>query len=601
MMKLSSRDFEKDSPAFLVVSQHVRERRLVFLFWAVALLLGAVQAWTGRNAMNEDGISYLDIGDAFVRGDWSRALNSYWGPLYSWFLGLALFILKPSPDWEFAVVHLVNFAVFVGALWCFHFFLSELVDRRRAFEASKHVVSNLPPWAFLALGYALFIWFSLEWISIRSVTPDMGVSAVVYLASGLILRMQRQRENLGNFILLGVVLGCGYWTKYPMFPMAFVFLAISVFSIGSARKGLRRALVALVVFLAIGSPLFVTFSHRAGHITFADSARLNYAWNVNGIPAYAHWQGGPPGDGSAVHPTRESLEGLSVYEFEKPNWGTYSLWYNPVYWHQGLHVHFHLRKQLAKLFATTKIYFNIFFRLQGALIAGFLILFMMNGRGWGCLTNILQQWRLLIISLVALGMYSLVRVDLRFVAPFLILLWTGLASAVEFRANSDESRKAVSCVTAAMLIVVMITTFANTVSVALGDVSGEPNSTNSLALVQCRVADELRREGIRPGDEVAFIGASFSAYWARLARVRIVAEIVPEDADKFWAADPTAKERIINAFRGTKARIIVTDHIPPFSSAGEWRQVLDTDYYVFPLRQRSLSARRQNRDLSQGL
>ena len=344
-----------------MVAERVRGRTVVILFWALALLLGAVQAWTGRNAMNEDGIAYLDIGDAYLRGDWSRALNSYWGPFYSWLLGLALFIVKPSPYWEFAVVHLVNFAIFAATFWCFHFFLVELVDQRqRAFEAPEQEMFGLPPSAFFALGYALFVWFSLDWISIRIVTPDMGVSAVVYLAAGLLLRMQRQRDNWSNFILLGVVLGCGYLIKYPLFPLAFVFVTISALSIGSTRKGLTRALVALVIFLAIGGPLFVAFSRRAGHITFEDSGRLNYAWNVNGVPEYAHWQGGPPGDGKATHATREDLEGISVYEFEKPNWGTYSLWYNPVYWHEGLHVHFHLKNQLAKLMATTKIYFDIF-------------------------------------------------------------------------------------------------------------------------------------------------------------------------------------------------------------------------------------------------
>ena len=386
MLKPSLRDFGKDSPTFFVASERLRERRLVILFWALGLLLGAVQAWTGRNAMNEDGIAYLDIGDAYLRGDWSRALNSYWSPFYSWLLGLALFIVKPSPYWEFAVVHLVNFAIFVATFWCFRFFLAELVDQRqRAFEASEEEMFGLPSWAFFALGYALFVWFSLDWISIRIVTPDMGVSAVVYLASGLLLRMQRQRDNWSNFIFLGVVLGCGYLIKYPLFPLAFVFLTISAFSIESARNGLTRALVALLIFLAMGGPLFVGFSRRAGHITFEDSARLNYAWNVNGIPAYAHWQGGPPGDGEAMHASKESLEGISVYEFEKPNWGTYSLWYNPVYWHEGLQVHFHLQKQLTKLMATSKIYFNMFFRLQAALIAGFLMLFMTSGRGWRCL------------------------------------------------------------------------------------------------------------------------------------------------------------------------------------------------------------------------
>jgi hypothetical protein len=593
-MKPSSRDFGKDSPSFFMASERVCERRLVILFWAVGLLLGAAQAWTGRNAMNEDGIAYLDIGDAYLRGDWSKALNSYWGPFYSWLLGLALFIVKPSLYWEFSLVHLVNFAIFVATFWCFHFFLVELVNskRLRAYEAADQDILTFPSWASIALGYALFIWFSLDWISIRIVTPDMGVSAVVFLASGLVLRMQTRGQNWGDVILLGVVLGCGYLIKYPLFPLAFVFLTLSAFSIENKRKGVTRGLVALAIFLAIGGPLIVAFSYRAGQITFEDSGRLNYAWNVNGVPEYAHWQGGPPGEGRATHATKESLEGISIYEFEKPNWGTYSLWYNPVYWHEGLQVHFHLQKQLAKLIATTKIYFNMFFRLQGALITGFLMLFMMSGRGWRCLINIAQQWRLLIIPLVALGMYSLVRVDLRFVAPFLILFWSGLASAVEYRANSYESRKLVSCATATMVMVVMITTVATTVSVALRDVGRGPNSANSLALVQYRVADELRREGIRSGDEVAFIGSSFEAYWARLARARIVAEIVPEDADKFWAADTTARERIINAFRHTNATVIVTDHIPAFSSPDRWQHILGTNYYVFPLRQPSLSAQR---------
>lgn len=239
MMKQSSRDLGKDAPTFfLAVSQRVCERRLVIVFWTLALLLGAVQAWTGRNAMNEDGISYLDIGDAYLRGDWSGAVNSYWGPFYSWLLGLALFILKPSPYREFAVVHLVNFGIFMGTLWCFHFFLSELVDyhRQRALETSEQELSSLPPWVFFALGYSLFIWLSLDWISIRSVTPDMCVSAVVYLASGLLLRIRRQPDNWGAFTLLGLVLGCGYWTKAAMFPLAFVFLAVSMVSVGNLRE-----------------------------------------------------------------------------------------------------------------------------------------------------------------------------------------------------------------------------------------------------------------------------------------------------------------------------------------------------------------------------
>ena len=42
---------------------------------AVILVLGLLQAWAGRHSMQSDGISYLDMGDAIVRGDWRMATS----------------------------------------------------------------------------------------------------------------------------------------------------------------------------------------------------------------------------------------------------------------------------------------------------------------------------------------------------------------------------------------------------------------------------------------------------------------------------------------------------------------------------------------------
>ena len=64
-----------------------------------------------------------------------------------------------------------------------------------------------------------------------------------------------------------------------------------------------------------------------------------------------------------------------------------------------------------------------------------------------------------------------------------------------------------------------------------------------------------------PGSKVGFIGSSFSAYWAHLARVRIVAEIPdvrwdpglrkaerPTAADCFWGVEPSARAAAMGAF-----------------------------------------------------
>jgi hypothetical protein len=52
-------------------------------FWCTAALLGFSHAWWSRMTMGGDTISYLDMGDYFLKGEWSTALNSQWSPLYA--------------------------------------------------------------------------------------------------------------------------------------------------------------------------------------------------------------------------------------------------------------------------------------------------------------------------------------------------------------------------------------------------------------------------------------------------------------------------------------------------------------------------------------
>src|SRR6476646_1488755 len=99
----------------------IKTRRLVAALWLVSILLAALHSWVGRHAMNPDGVTYMDISDAYRAGHWKAALNSYRSPLYSWLLLPALAVTQASPDTEFAAVHAVNFLIFLAALFCFHY------------------------------------------------------------------------------------------------------------------------------------------------------------------------------------------------------------------------------------------------------------------------------------------------------------------------------------------------------------------------------------------------------------------------------------------------------------------------------------------------
>ena len=87
-------------------------------------------------------------------------------------------------------------------------------------------------------------------------------------------------------------------------------------------------------------------SLKYGHATFGDVGRMGYAWFFNGVPFYIDWQGGPPGSGIPVHPTRKLESDPGLYEFKEPFQVTYPPWYDPAYWYMGLKIHPNLGAQL---------------------------------------------------------------------------------------------------------------------------------------------------------------------------------------------------------------------------------------------------------------
>ena len=347
---------------------------LKIIFWVVAILLGALQAGANRyNISSDDGISYLDIGDAYFRGEWNTAINAQWSPIYSWLLGLALYVFKPSPYWEFSVVKLVNFLIYLFAIVCFEFFLSELrLYYLQSSQDSPNKSFKISEWAWVVLGYTLFLWSSLEWLSLYSDTPDICTAALVYLASGIILRVQT-RPSWFNFIILGVILGFAYLSKTVMFPLAFVFLAVAMFSVGKLQRALPRAFVALLAFTIITSPFIVAISTKKGYLTYGDTGKLNYAFLINpGFPVLDdhHWQGGPSDSGTPKHPTRMIFENPAVFEFATPIGGTYPPWYDPTYWYEGLTIKFNLVNQVKTAAKNFVFYYK---RFLGSLVFGYLI------------------------------------------------------------------------------------------------------------------------------------------------------------------------------------------------------------------------------------
>lgn len=554
--------------------KHTEFQRLRILSLITAIFFGLIYVWSARQSMTADGISYLDIADAFLSKDWKGVINASWSSLYPFLISIGFCLFKPTAPLEFPVVHLVNFLIYLFTLLCFSFFINEVIKFN-----SKKITEDLitiPNWAVLVLGYSLFIFSSLILIGLWGADPDMLASAFVYLASGILVHISRKSSNWLTFVFLGIVLGLGYLAKTAMFPLAFVYLITALFTDKNSRKNITKFFLAFMIFLLISSPLIVALSKSKGHLTIGESGKINYAWYINDTPVFVHWQGESPGKGKLRHPTRKIFNSPAVYEFTAPIGGTYPPWFDFSYWYDGVQVHFDPICQLAGICASMKVYYRIFFKLLGFLLVGLFILFYMGGRKKNLISDLQNQNILIVPSLAAFFMFSLVHLEPRYIGAFIVVFLLGLFLAVRLPKSQEKLIEAVVISVSAMTMLTTGTVVARDVML------WEKYSSQNTEL---KIVQGLKHLGIKEGDKVATIGYLVPnlPYWARLAKVKIVSEITLKDSDKFWQADSKTKSEVIKAFEKTGARIIVADKIPQCCSKDGWERVESTDIFVYLL------------------
>ncbi len=555
----------------------VLTRRVRVVGWCLLTIAALIDTIYTRHAMQSDGISYLDMGDALVRGDWHMAVNAYWSPLYPWLQGVALRLVKPSAYSQFTVVHCVNFLIYLFALGCLEFLLRAATASKVRGEVGADSSNPLPSWAVYAVSYAVFLWSSLSLISMERVSPDLLMAGFLYLAVGLLLQIWARPQSYWLFLGLGVVLGFGYLAKVPVFLLAFVILAIAWVLGGSWRSATPRVIAAGLVFLVISAPWVSALSKAKGRLTFGDSGRINYVWLVNGSTPTWYFQNLGTASGHFVHPVRKIFANPPVYEFAAPIKGTIPVWYDPSYWADGAKPRFLLRRELSVVVRWLLFYLDLLFSAQAALLVGFLVLCFMAGRD-----RVFQQlgasWPVWLMGLAGLGMYALVYVELRYVAEFFTLFWVGLFAGLQTPRIRD-ARQLVLLVTAAVVIAV-----ASPIAVATADhlyvsLKGLPHN-------QWEVAQDLYKLGVVPGDKVARIGGRYGTDWARLLQVTVVAEVPRANAREYWCSTPDLQAQVISTLRGLGVTAIVAEEPPPdvvFVPGTEWRKLGDGTYYALPL------------------
>jgi hypothetical protein len=93
------------------------------------------------------------------------------------------------------------------------------------------------------------------------------------------------------------------------------------------------------------------------------------------------------------------------------------------------------------------------------------------------------------------------------------------------------------------------------------------------------VAQGLSRLGIRPGDEISVLGRSLDCYYARLAGVRIVAQIW-EDPDQILGLSAPKVHQVLTELKQIGVKALLSRDKPGFVNDEGWRAIPRTDVYV---------------------
>jgi hypothetical protein len=99
------------------------------------------------------------------------------------------------------------------------------------------------------------------------------------------------------------------------------------------------------------------------------------------------------------------------------------------------------------------------------------------------------------------------------------------------------------------------------------------------------VAQSLRDLGLKTGDKVGVIGYGYDSFWARLARVKIVSEMLETDAVDFWESDNILQQSVLDAFAGTGAKAVIAEYVPDYAQLKDWHRVGDSNYYIYVFRE----------------
>jgi hypothetical protein len=543
----------------------------------LVLALGAVEGWCGRtdsgDVYGSDGVQYLDVARAFERGDLHSALNPLWSQGYPALLAALrpLFQLGPQGDW--AATRWLNFGIFCFSWACFAWFVRTFLKGR---ESTSLV------W----LGaVAVFITEQICVDQVSRVGPDQLVAAMFFLVCALVLQLVRHPKPV-LAAALGLALGIGFLVKAVFLPLGCVVLVVTATAVWLSSRRLRDTFIAAALFAAIVLSYGTALSRQIGKPTFGESGALNYAWHVDRLAKWVHWEGGndtsarawpkpwiarftqwetaPPDFGTPVHPSIRVGSQPMIYEFHEPARATYVPYYDPAFWYQGYKRVVRWRYQVVAL--GKNIGDLALVLVKQPLIWGFALVMLWIGWRREFLRAVGNLWPVVLVSALGVAIYLPVHLEGRYLSAFLAVIAVAVLGGVS--ALPQRTQRVAT-------VILLLGFTAGLVRDQAGIWKRAAHGWSPRANVEWRAAEGIRTLGLPTGADVGVIAwtANLHCDWAYMSGLQITSEIAsPQDEAAFWQLSFERQAAVLAEFHRSGAQAVFTWDKPQQLPAG-WQQV----------------------------
>ncbi len=510
-------------------------------FWIIGLTCGGILAYTTRHYLNSDGMTYIEMADGFRNGNWSALVNLACSPAYPVVLAGFQALLNTDVLNELPLLKTANLLCFVAAMAAADLFVRLVVQEMRSARTPAEEPIDQP--LLTALMCFCFLIVSLTWVRMRLVNPDMMVFFLFLLCMSIIFWIRKAPEPVFKYVLLGLTAGLGYLTKTYFLPYSLVLFAVAAGSSLPLKRSLPRVLWGVIVMAVVSAPLIAAISYRLERFSFGEVGRHAYTSVITA-------------EGSPKFSPRVLLQQPLVLYYELNAECTDHRGFEVAHWSEGIRpspaIGPLLRAVLAHVleFLTHNLWFT--------LAVGFWIVTQLavGGLKAGKLWPLPLPVALAIPAVAGIGMFSLVHLEPRYVAPFAFVGFAALLTWPTYPIGSVRKRSVGSLAGILLALCFLAVLIGSTVDQSMDGLRSTDRrlSYRDGFLEERAVADYLHQIGAAAGDVVAVVDSP-PLYWGRMGRFKIKGEV--PGPEEFFSAEPSGRTRVRRALAQAGVKALV--------------------------------------------